>query len=226
MRRTMLTIPVLLTGLLAGCGGDDGDDGGSAGSSTPSSTTSSASASSSSEQQPSTSPSSSPSEQDGTDDGTDGDGTPQPPFPANTEPDTQQASPDAFGTITEIRVGHHDGFDRVVLEYAGPGTPGWDVRYVDQPTRQGSGEPVDLPGEAALQVAVRGVGNPPDTGIAEYSGPQRLSAGDTTVVTEVFFDGTFEGVTALVVGTEARNPFRVYSMTDPVRIVIEVTDGS
>ncbi|WP_029432370.1 hypothetical protein [Blastococcus sp. URHD0036] len=214
MPRTMLTILVLVAGLLAGCGDDDGD-GGSTGS-TPSA-------------QPSSPASSAPSG-DGDTDGdtggdTDGDGKAQPPFSANTEPDGQQASADAFGNVTTIRIGHHDGFDRVVLEYAGPGMPGWDVRYVDQPTRQGSGEPVDLPGDAALQVAVRGVGYPPDTGIAEYSGPQRVSAAGTTAVTEVFFDGTFEGITAVVVGTETRTPFRVDSLTDPIRIVLEVAEA-
>jgi hypothetical protein len=52
-------------------------------------------------------------------------------FPADIEPDTAQASTDAAVTVSDIRIGGHDGFDRVVFEVGGTGTPGWDVRYVD-----------------------------------------------------------------------------------------------
>ncbi|MGY1753359.1 AMIN-like domain-containing (lipo)protein [Blastococcus sp. SYSU D01042] len=212
MRRTVLTALLLLTGLLTGCG-DDGDDPGGGAAQTGAS-----------QSTPSPSPS------DGGDGG-DGDGggstaSPRPPFPANTQPDTQQASADALGNVTEIRVGRHEGYDRVVFEFDGAGTPGWDVRYTDQPSRQGSGEVVDLAGDAALQVTITGVGYPPDTGIEEYAGPQRLSGDGTEVVTEVFFDGTFEGVTVALVGTESETPFRVYLLEGPARVVLEVADAS
>jgi len=208
MARTNLTALLLLTGLLTGCG-DTGHDG-------PAQPSAS---------QSSPSPSPSPSEEGG---GGAGDGTssPQPPFPADTRPDTQQASADASGSVTEIRLGRHQGYDRVVFEFDGAGTPGWDVRYTDAPSRQGSGEAVDLAGDAALQVTITGVGYPPDTGIAEYSGPQRVSGAGTEVVAEVFFDGTFEGITTALVGTEAETAFRVYLLERPTRVVLDVADGS
>lgn len=211
---------LLAAGLVAGCGGDDGD-GDAAGGGATATTPSSAAPSPASPAAPSP-------DGNGSDDGSDengsDDGGSPPPFPADTSPDTQAASADAFGTVTAVRVGRHAGFDRVVLEFGGAGTPGWDVRYTDDPARQGSGEPVDLAGNATLQVTVTGVGNPPDTGVDEYAGPRTFAAGDTANVTEVFFDGTFEGTTAVLVGTGSETPFRVYLLEDPARVVLEVAD--
>jgi hypothetical protein len=129
-------------------------------------------------------------------------------------------------TVRDLRIGRHDGFDRVVLEVGGTGTPGWDVRYVDEARSQGSGEPVEVAGDALLQVSLTGVGYPADTGVTEWSGPEPLAVADTEVVTEVVLDSTFEGTTVVFVGTAARAPFRVYLLEDPVRVVLEVADPS
>ncbi|MGO1332865.1 AMIN-like domain-containing (lipo)protein, partial [Cellulosimicrobium funkei] len=90
------------------------------------------------------------------------------PFPANTEPDTQDPSADAALTVTDVRVGHHDGFDRVVFELGGTGTPGWRVEYVDQPVDDGKGDVVAGDGDAALQGMISGSGYPKDTGGEEF----------------------------------------------------------
>ena len=143
------------------------------------------------------------------------------PFPADANPDTGQASAGAFGNITAIRLGHHDGFDRVVFEFHGTGTPGWTVKYVPQALGQGSGLPISIPGSAVLEVGITGVGIPPDTGVQEVAtGP--VSVHDTEVVTEAYFNGTFEGVSQAFIGTTSKQPFRVYLLTGPARIVVEV----
>lgn len=144
------------------------------------------------------------------------------PFPGDVEPDTAEASADARVTVSDIRVGRHDGFDRVVLEVGGEGMPGWDVRYVDQPSSQGKGDPVEVAGDAVLQVTLTGAGYPYDTGVEEYSAAARLSAPDTEAVTEVVFDATYEGTTVAFVGTKAQAPFRVYLLDSPTRVVLEV----
>jgi hypothetical protein len=152
--------------------------------------------------------------------------TDAPPFPADLSADIEGPPPGALVTVRDIRIGRHDGFDRVVFEVGGRGTPGWDVRYVDDPSSQGSGDPVEVSGEAVLQVTLNGVGYPDDTGIAEYSGPDPLSVADTEVVTEVAFDATFEGTTVAFIGTTSMTPFRVYRLADPGRVVVEVADPS
>jgi hypothetical protein len=156
-----------------------------------------------------------------------GDGaTDAPDFPANTKPDTAKASSGASVTVSDIRVGRQKGFDRVVFEVGGTGTPGWDVRYVDAASSQGSGAAVDLAGDATLQVTLTGVGYPYDTGVTEYSVTGPLSAPDTEVVTEVVYDATFEGTAMAFVGAKTKAPFRVYLLKAPTRVVLEVADPS
>jgi hypothetical protein len=198
---------VALAVLVAGCGGGFNQQSGSA-------TTSSAPATSSAGGTPGTTSSSSRPH--------DGDDHSEPPFPADTRPDTGQASAGARGTITDVRVGHHDGFDRVVFEVAGTGTPGWDVRYVDEAVEQGRGEHIPVAGNAILQVTITGVGYPTETGIDEYDGTQPLPGHGTDVVTEVVWDSTFEGSSVAFVGTTAQLPFRVYLLQGPARVVLEV----
>jgi hypothetical protein len=207
-RIASLSAALLAAILVAGCGSSDDGSGSAAGSSTTS---------------PSPSSSSSPPP-GGTGQPDDG-GTEAPPFPANTDPDTAQASSGAQVTVRDIRTGRQDGFDRVVFEVGGTGTPGWDVRYVDAPTSQASGQPVDVAGAAALQVALTGVGLPGDTGVAEFDGPNPLPGAGTQTVTEMVFDTTFEGTTTAFVGTTAQTPFRVYALSDPTRVVLEVQDA-
>lgn len=212
--RPLLTGVTALTLLLAACGGSSGTGAGGTTSAGPASTA----------------PSSAAPTATGTAGGTaghtdsPGDGSGHaPPFQADTQPDTGQASTGAHGTITDIRIGHHDGFDRVVFEFHGTGTPGWNARYVDRASSQGSGQAIDVPGRAVLSVAITGVGYPTETGIPEVPrGP--VAVAGTDVVTQVFFDGTFEGVSQAFVGTTGKLPFRVYLLTAPARIVLEVAE--
>jgi hypothetical protein len=149
-----------------------------------------------------------------------------PPDTVNTDPDTADPSQGALVTVTDIRIGRHTGFDRVVFELDGTGTPGWDARYVDDPASQGSGDPVDVEGDAALQVTLTGIGLPDDTGVAEWSGPDPLSISETQTVTEVAWDATFEGQSVAFIGTRTEAPFRVFLLEDPVRVVVEVVDAT
>ena len=152
--------------------------------------------------------------------------TDAPAFPANAEPDTADPSSGVSVTVSDIRVGRQDGFDRVVFELGGTGTPGWDVRYVDSASSQGSGDAVDVAGDAVLQVTLTGMGYPYETGVEEYSAAAPLSAADTETVTEVVFDNTYEGTTVSFVGTTGQAPFRVYLLESPTRVVVEVADPS
>jgi hypothetical protein len=153
---------------------------------------------------------------------TDADEATAPPFAANAEPDTAEASPDAQVTVSDVRIGGREGFDRVVFEVGGEGRPGWDVQYVDQASSQGSGDPVEVAGEAVLQVTLTGVGYPYDTGVEEIPAGATLAVAGTTSVTELVYDATFEGTSVAFVGTTARAPFRVYLLEAPTRVVLEV----
>jgi hypothetical protein len=199
-RRAAPALVALLT-LLTGCAGNGGSVPASAGG--EASTSSSTPAASPSASEPAA-------------------GTAAPEFPSGTEAATASASADARLTVSTVRLAAQDGFDRVVFELGGVGTPGWDVRYVDQPTAEGSGAPVEVAGEAVLQVGITGAGYPYDTGVEEYAATGPLTAAGTAGVTEVVFAATYEGVTTAFIGSRGTRPFRVYALEDPARVVVEV----
>ena len=198
-----LAVPPVLAALtlLAGCAGEQ-----------PSDTASSTGGAVSSSSSPASS--SPPAEPEDPSSGAD--------FPGDTEPDTAEPSQDARLTVSAVRLAAHAGFDRVVFELGGAGMPGWDVRYVEEATQDGSGALVPVAGEAVLQVRISGAGYPFDTGVEEYAAEAPLTAAGTGSVTEVVFAATYEGVTSAFVGTQDARPFRAYLLQDPTRLVVEV----
>lgn len=121
-----------------------------------------------------------------------------------------------------LRVGDHEGFDRVVVELAGEGTPGWQVEYVDEAIEDGRGGRVDVDGEAILSVYVSGT-RYPDEGEEHYVPGAPLEGPD--VIEEVHYLGTFEGLTQLFIGVDdGPAEYRVFTLADPARLVIDVAD--
>ncbi|HSK24192.1 MAG TPA: hypothetical protein VK906_13485 [Egicoccus sp.] len=148
-----------------------------------------------------------------------------PPLEGTPGTDPARAEPDGGGllAVVDVRVAAHDGFDRVVFDIGGDdGTVGWDVRYVDVPTSQGSGEEAEVDGEAYLAVSISGVALPPDLPpdvevfTDDVDGPA-----DGTVV-EVVHDSIFEGYHLFFVGLDAEAPYVVERLDDPQRLVIDL----
>lgn len=169
-----------------------------------------------------------PSSDDGADNGTtdgdegasgDGSGDDGQPFPANTARDRGQAGGEQL-TLTDVRVGTHDGFDRVTFEFDGDGRPGWIVEYTDDPRAQGSGRAVDVEGDAVLGASMRPVA--PPTGADAYDGPERIDAPRLQVIEEVVLGTTFEADLQAFIGVVDRVPFRARRFADPPRVVIDV----
>ena len=130
-------------------------------------------------------------------------------------------SPGASLSVTDLRIAAHDGFDRVVYEFDGAGTPGWSVRYVEQAVQDGSGKVVDVPGLSTLEVSLTGTGYPFDTGVDEYSGPDPLAGAGA--ITEATIATVFEGITQSFIGLSTTpRPVTVSLLADPVRVVVDV----
>ncbi|MCA1703036.1 MAG: peptidoglycan-binding protein [Actinobacteria bacterium] len=128
------------------------------------------------------------------------------------------------GLHTELRLGAHAGFDRVVFEFRDT-LPGFDVRYVDPPIIQdGSGEPIAVDGSAFVQIRMEpATGFDFDTGTPSYNGPGRISGAGAglAVVREVVRSGDFEGVLTWVVGLGRRVGFQVATLSGPSRLVVD-----
>lgn len=105
------------------------------------------------------------------------------------------------GTLSAVRAGRHECFDRLVLDVNRSGL-GYSVTYVKAVRDQGRGEVVPLKGGAFLEV------------IDQAQVSHRLSmpnvAGYTTF-RQVADGGSFEGYTTVGLGVRARLPFRVTS---------------
>jgi hypothetical protein len=126
--------------------------------------------------------------------------------------------------LTDVRLGAHDGFDRIVFEVAGDGTAGWQVGYTQQPQEQGSGEPLEVPGAATLGITLTNMALPGDApaGAEPWEGPDRQSIAGSTVLDTVVADTLFEGRYGFFAGLDARRPFAVGLLNSPQRIVVDV----
>lgn len=144
------------------------------------------------------------------------------PFVADLNPDTADPSAGALLSPVNIRFGAHDGYDRLVLDLVGTGTPGWLSEYVDDPTFEGSGGPVELAGDAYLVTHVRGLTYPTEPGASPYVGSTRFSPASAGVIEEVVVGAVFEGQADIYVGLSSAQPFRVFLLEDPTRVVIDV----
>ncbi|MCF4121677.1 hypothetical protein L1785_11860 [Antribacter sp. KLBMP9083] len=162
-----------------------------------------------------------------TDDGTDADDdAAAPPFPADTSTDTSEPSGTALLTVTDVRTGRHEGYDRVVFELGGTGegVPGWRVEYVPEALDDGSGNAVEVDGDSILQVVISGTAMPLDSGVTEWPG-DRLAPTDTEAVKEVVYRFVFEGYSTAFIGVDGDpRPFRAFLLEDPVRVVVDVRD--
>lgn len=142
-------------------------------------------------------------------------------FEADTAREVQESSGGPYSVVA-VRVAKQDGYDRVVFELDGreAGEPGWQVEYVDDPRRDGSGDRVEVGGDKTLVVLLRGAGYPFDTGVEEAE--EVDLPGDLTVVEDVVLGSVFEGVYEAFIGTSGEAPFRVFRLSDPSRVVVDV----
>lgn len=132
-----------------------------------------------------------------------------------------EASAGALLTVTGLRLGTHEGYDRVVVDLGGTGTPGWFAARAESAVEDPTGETIDLDGDGVLAITVTGLGYPADTGVEELPVGTRTAGG--TVVTGAEFTGTFEGQTQVFLGlTDPEAPYRVFLLEDPVRLVVDV----
>ncbi|PPK69751.1 hypothetical protein V5P93_006607 [Actinokineospora auranticolor] len=131
------------------------------------------------------------------------------------------------GTLTNVRSGQQDCYDRLVLDIAAPAAHGYSVRYVPEVTEDGSGHVVPLRGGAKLQIVAYAPAYD-DAGQPTYTPANRSELVNTTgyrTFRQVAWAGSFEGQTTVGLGVRARLPFRVLVLDGPgggSRLVIDV----
>jgi hypothetical protein len=143
------------------------------------------------------------------------------PFDGTTEPVELPSKAAHTALLTDVQVEHGRGVDRVTFAFKAD-VPGVKVEYVEHPTEDGSGAPVQVAGAATLQVRfapASGADLTGETPVTTYPGPARIP-GNGGSVQEVVRAGDFEGVLSWVIGLDARTPFRV--TVDGTAVVVEV----
>ena len=117
-----------------------------------------------------------------------------------------------------VAAGCHSTYDRFVVR-ARFAKPGYDVRYVKQVVEDGSGDPVPLEGRRRIRVIVRDAR-------AHTQGGTNLVPRTVTPrcsnLRQIKNAGDFEGVVTFGLGLRRRTGFRVFRLTNPTRIVIDV----
>ncbi|GAA4429941.1 hypothetical protein GCM10023169_32770 [Georgenia halophila] len=131
---------------------------------------------------------------------------------------------------TNVRTGAHleeehpEPFERVVFELEGSGEPGYQVEYVDSAVEQGRGREIDVEGDHVLEVVITGTRYPSEDE-SDRMAQGSYASEDTDLVEEVVVTGVFEGQTQAFIGTDEAAPFRVLTLTDPARLVVDVRTG-
>jgi hypothetical protein len=121
----------------------------------------------------------------------------------------------AQAQLVRVAVGTHDGYDRVVLQFAGGPVPEFEVAPQAHPTfrRDASDLPVTLQGDTGVRIVLRGT---------EVDGAAAHLRPRYPAVREVALIGNFEGVVSYAVGVAGVARVRVTTLSSPARLVIDV----
>ena len=130
-----------------------------------------------------------------------------------------QASAPTVPTLVGIRAAHHPTFDRVVFDFRGGLPSSRQVRYVDRLIGDASGLPVPIAGQAVLQVTFSLADAHDDAG--RVTAPGRVAFPLPNVMS-VVRSGDFEAVLTHGIGLAKRQAFRVFTLQNPPRVVVDV----
>ena len=143
---------------------------------------------------------------------------------ASTATITAAATNPETALLRAVRVARHEGYDRIVFEFANV-LPGYRVGYVQRPVRaDGSGEEITVDGAHVMEAVFE---NALDADLSQesaprtYTGPDRLRPATPEVV-ELARVGGFEGLLTWIVGVRDRVEFRVITLATPPRVVIDL----
>jgi hypothetical protein len=129
----------------------------------------------------------------------------------------------ARANITDVRIGTHEGYDRVVFEFT-DGLPEASLERATPPfTHDASGEPVEVTGESFLRLIMRGGTKQTDDGTSSYDGPTEFEPNAPALV-HLVEGGDFEAQSTWYFGLTEEECVRVTTLTDDgtARLVIDI----
>jgi hypothetical protein len=134
-----------------------------------------------------------------------------------------------YTNLTRIRVGAHEGFDRIVFEFEAPspdpggkaGIPHFEMKTVKPPfSEDPSDRPIDVFGDAFVRIVFQGASGYDFDGNATYKGPHRLTPGFGTLAQAVE-GGDFEATLTWILGLSRPTCWQIQELHNPDRVVID-----
>ncbi len=131
--------------------------------------------------------------------------------------DASGGSEQSGSGVVSVRVGQHDGYDRLVIEFSGP-IPSYKVqrRSGTSFTTSPRGQTVTLRGTNGVLVVIHPILN-----WTSYSGPSAFQP-DYPVLREARQVENFEGYQQWALGIQGSPCLRVTTLTSPSRLVVDV----
>ena len=136
-------------------------------------------------------------------------------------PFVEQATVPRTVNITDVRIGSHDGYDRVVFEFT-DGTPEIALERATPPfTQDASGLPMDVEGESFLRLIMRGGTKQMEDGSSSYDGSRDFDPGFPALV-DLVEGGDFEAQSTWYFGLSSESCVRVSLLEDAPRLVVDI----
>jgi hypothetical protein len=120
--------------------------------------------------------------------------------------------------ISHLKIGCHATFDRLVLQ-ANFGAPRYDVRYVKRIVEDASGKPVHLLGTKRIRILLRNARGHTQGGTNLLPNVRTPRCPNLRQVKNA---GDFEGIVTLGLGLRQKTGFRVFRLTSPKRLVVDI----
>ncbi|WRS29288.1 hypothetical protein U6G28_07060 [Actinomycetaceae bacterium MB13-C1-2] len=122
--------------------------------------------------------------------------------------------------VTGMRLAEHDDFDRIVIDLQGDTSVGWTTRWTDNPVEEGRGEPLVISGNEFLDIAITGTRIPEtdEDWSLVYDDFSAKATGEISAI----YDGTYEGRSHVVIGMTQKAPYRIFQLSNPSRVVIDI----
>ncbi|WP_051796071.1 hypothetical protein [Streptomyces sp. NRRL S-87] len=131
----------------------------------------------------------------------------------------------ASACFLDVRTGAHPDFDRVVIDLGGPTLPTWQatagLTSLTYDSASGESRPVPLSGTSFLRIDTHGVTNTTTTGQSSFTGPT-LQTLTLPSVKGYALTGGYEGYEGFGLALGTYSSYRVYTLTSPNRLVIDV----
>jgi hypothetical protein len=212
----LLLIPLALAFLASGCGSDGAQEAG------PLPTAPAASQTIPTETTPATEPTTTTETAPTTTEAA------EPPPPAKCASETA-GDDGVYMNLTDVRVGAHDGFDRIVFEFEEPdpnpagngGIPRFEIKQVKPPFSEDPSDiPIHVEGDAFVRIVFQGASGYDFDGNATYDGPRRLTPGFGTL-TQAVEGGDFEATMTWLLGLSRPTCWEIHALHNPERVVID-----